>query len=62
MEAEKGVRAGGGEQLLFQEGGQEGLAEKVTFEKILEGNEGARHWVCGGKVFREQPVHPGVRV
>lgn len=31
---------------------RQGLTEKVTLEKILEGNEGANHWMCGGKVFQ----------
>lgn len=31
---------------------REGLAEKVTFDKILEGKAGARHWKCGGNVLQ----------
>lgn len=48
---------GGGElgmrgTCYFSKGVREGLTEKVTLEKILEGNEGANHWMGGGKVFQ----------
>lgn len=42
------VRAG----CYFSKVVREDLPEKVTFEKMLERNEGANHWICGGKVFQ----------
>lgn len=45
-------KLGVGSSCHFSKVVREGLAEKVTFQKILEGNKGARHWICGGKMFQ----------
>ena len=38
---------GRGGYCYFRKVVREGLTEKVTFEKILGGNEGASHWISG---------------
>ena len=43
----EGAAMGRGGYCYFRKVVREGLTEKVTFEKILGGNEGASHWISG---------------
>ena len=47
-EGEVGKAGGGGDNCSFSKVVSGGLTKKVTFEKILEGNEGAGCWIAEG--------------